>query len=75
MDKYDAMSQIRKLADQYDLAVSIVSIDDVLDLKGMDTENATPAQITAVADSWEWRHYGDNWADWFEGLTDIPIGE
>ncbi|MDD4865688.1 MAG: hypothetical protein PHQ28_00720 [Mycobacterium sp.] len=65
--QYDAMSEIRRLANQHDLAVSVVTPDDVLLLKGV--EKPTPEQVNAVVASWEWRHYGDNWADWFEGFT------
>lgn len=49
------------------MAVSIVTISDVLMLKGIDTE-ANPAQAESVLNSYEWRHWGDNWSDWFEGF-------
>jgi hypothetical protein len=67
MDKFDAMEQIRRMAVQNDLAVSVVTVDDVLSTKGI--EEPTPEQVDKVVGSWEWRHYGDNWADWFEGFS------
>lgn len=62
------MTEIRRLAAAANVAVSAVTVSDVLMLKGIDTE-ANPAQTEAVLNSYEWRHWGDNWADWFEGLA------
>ncbi len=67
-DPSQAISDIRRLAGAADLAVSIVTISDVLMLKGHDGRAPTPAQRDAVVDAWEWRHFGENWSDWFEGL-------
>ena len=59
----DALDEIRRIANKHHLAVSVVTPEDVLDLKGL---AFTPENIDAVVGSWEWRHYGDNWADFFE---------
>lgn len=67
-DPIAAMTEIRRLAAAANVAVSAVTVSDVLMLKGIDTE-ANPAQTEAVLNSYEWRHWGDNWADWFEGLA------
>ena len=66
-DPIAAITEIRRLAAAANVAVSIVTISDVLMLKGIDTE-ANPAQAEAVLNSYEWRHWGDNWSDWFEGF-------
>lgn len=65
-DKWDAMREIHQLATEAGLAVSIVTADDVLLLKGIDAP--TDEQREAVIRSWEFRHYGENWSDWFEGF-------
>ncbi len=67
LDPVDAIAAIRRLAAAANLAVSTVTVSDVLMLKGIDTE-PSPAQTEAVLNSYEWRHWGENWADWFEGL-------
>jgi len=72
-DTMDAIADIRRIAADYGLAVSIVTPEDVLSLKGID--EPSPAQIAAVRESWEYRHYGDNWADWFEGFDAHQDGE
>jgi len=66
-DPVAAISEIRRLAAAANVAVSIVTIPDVLMLKGIDDE-PNPEQTAAVVNSYEWRHWGDNWSDWFEGL-------
>ena len=66
-DPITAITEIRRLAAAANLAVSIVTISDVLMLKGIDSE-ASPEQTEAVLNSYEWRHWGDNWLDWFEGF-------
>lgn len=63
-----AMQMIRDLAGQHDLAVSVVTVEDVLFLRGLPYEDSTAAQRQAVTDSYEWRHYGDDWANWFDGI-------
>jgi hypothetical protein len=65
-----AIAEIRRLADLHGLAVSTVTPADVLLLKGI--ENPTPEHVAALHNSYEWQHYGDNWADNFEGYT---VGE
>lgn len=62
-----AIAEIRRVADLHGLAVSTVTPADVLLLKGI--ENPTPEQVAALSNSYEWQHYGDNWADNFEGYT------
>ena len=37
------------------------------DAQGVDDE-PTRSRPAAVVNSYEWRHWGDNWSDWFEGL-------
>lgn len=66
MDKFDVIDEIRRLAAQHDIGVSLVTVEDVASLKGV--EEPTAEQQQAILDSWEWRHFGDNWSDWFEGL-------
>lgn len=67
-DPLAAITEIRALAHANDLAVSIVTISDVLMLKGIDAEPES-VHREAVLESWEWRHFGDNWSDWFDGLS------
>lgn len=73
MDKFGAMEEIRRLAREFDLAVSVVTVDDVLTIKGYDPDGDVgdiPNDVyEGVVNSWEWKHYGDNWSDWFEGFT------
>lgn len=64
--KFQAMGQILALARAHGLAVSVVTPEDVLLLKGV--EEPIKDQRDLVIGSWEFRHYGDNWADWFEGM-------
>lgn len=68
--QFDAMDEIRRLARENHLAVSIITVSDVLSLKGL-MHDGTDAQVEAVLDSYEWSHYGDNWADQFDSL-DVP---
>lgn len=66
-DPFAAITEIRRLAAASNVAVSVVTVADVLMLKGIETE-PTAAQTEAVVDSYEWRHWGENWPDWFEGM-------
>ncbi len=66
-DPFAAITEIRRLAAAANVAVSVVTVADVLMLKGVKTE-PTAAQAEAVVDSYEWRHWGENWPDWFEGV-------
>jgi hypothetical protein len=67
-DKFDAINEITKIAERFDLCVSIVTVDDVLTLKGVTEPEPTDQLYNSVVDSWEWRHYGEGWTDWFDGL-------
>jgi hypothetical protein len=71
MDQYDAMTQIRKLATEANLAVSVVTVGDALNAAGVMTDEPSLEQVAKVTSSWEWRHYGDNWSDWF---ADMEVG-
>ncbi len=59
----EAIQAIRDLAVKHNLAVSIVTVEDVLCLHGVSEE--TQEQVDAIVDSYEWRHYGDQWHQWF----------
>lgn len=63
---YTALTEIQRLAALHNMTVSIITVDDLLCLKGI--ENATDEQIEKITGSWEWRHYGDNWGEWFENM-------
>lgn len=65
-----AIDTIHTLALQHGLAVSVVTVDDVLSAAGVHEDDVTSAHVEAVLGSWEWRHYGDGWADWF---TDVEL--
>lgn len=65
-----AITEIRKIARDNNLAVSIVTPEDVAYTKFV--ENPTPEQLTFIINSWEWRHYGDLWYEAFESLAPIP---
>ena len=41
-----------------------MTVDDVLSAAGVHEDDVTSAHVEAVLGSWEWRHYGDGWADW-----------
>ena len=64
----DAMTTIRRLAMQHELAVSVITPEDVLSAAGFSEDDLTPERLAAVLSSWEWKHYGDGWSDWFENV-------
>jgi hypothetical protein len=68
-----AIAEIRRIAAENFLAVSIVTPEDVTNLRGV--EEPTPEQLTVIVNSYEWAHYGESWYEQFESLDPIPEKE
>lgn len=64
----DAITEIHAIAARHNLAISIVTVDDVLGHLGIGVLERTDDVRDKVQTSWEWRHYGDGWADWFRDM-------
>lgn len=68
MDQTVAMTEIHRIAREAGIAVSIVTVEDVASLKGISGENVTPALAEKIRDTYEWRNFGDNWAETFDDI-------
>ena len=66
-----AIGEIQSIATRHNLAVSIVTVDDVLGFLGVGVLARTDDVRDRVRASWEWRHYGEGWADWFGDLDPV----
>lgn len=69
----DAISEIQTIAARHGLAVSIVTVDDVLSHRGVGLLDRTDEVRDRVLESWEWRHYGDGWADWIGDMDAAEV--